>query len=127
MSGNGNVGISAYLADKWLGELGQSGVWMQAFIGVPGADGTANLAAETTRAFATFARSSSGLWVITGLPPIFQITTGETLSHLGAFDGSDAGANFLFSAQAVASKLVANGDQVAVGAFTLKFPNLATD
>lgn len=122
-----NVGISEYLADKWLDELNSPGVWFQPFIGVPGAAGTTNQAAETTRVLATFAPAAAGTCIFTGLPPIFTITTGETLTHIAGFDGSGADANFLFSAAVVASKVVADGDKVAIGSFTLKFPNLATD
>lgn len=128
----GNVGISDYLANSWLNTLGGAPFFVptcyfQVFVGVPGADGTANQADVTDRVAATFAPAVNGAFNFTGLPPIWPMTSGEQISHVGAFDGPGVDANFLFSGVALKPRVVANGDKLVLGGFAMSFLKRATD
>lgn len=114
------VGIHAVnLANKWLNILRgtaftpPSGIYIQLHIGDPGAAGTANVAAVTTRSLAAFAAAASGAIALTGTNPSWTMTATETISHISVWDASTAG-NFLWSAALAVSKSVQSGDTLTL-------------
>ena len=110
------VGISAAnLATKWLNMLrataftAPAGTFVELHIGDPGAAGTANPSAVTTRSSATFNASAGGSALSLSNTPTWSMTATETITHIAVWDASSAG-NFLFSAALNTSKSVNNGD-----------------
>jgi hypothetical protein len=110
------VGISAAnLATKWLNMLrataftAPAGTFVELHIGDPGAAGTSNPSAVTTRSSATFNASAAGSALSLSNTPSWSMTTTETISHIAVWDASSAG-TFLFSAALSVSKAVNNGD-----------------
>ena len=110
------VGISAAnLATKWLNMLrataftAPAGTFVELHIGDPGAAGTSNPSAVTTRSSATFNASAGGSALSLSNTPTWSMTATETISHIAVWDASSAG-NFLFSAALNTSKSVNNGD-----------------
>lgn len=126
------VGLSTTnLADKILEHLrgGTSwtkptSLWVRVHIGDPGASGTANGSAVTTRSQVTFAASSGGAIALTGTPPTWTMTATETISHISVWDASTAG-NFLWSAALSASKSVQANDALTLTSCGLSLGTLA--
>lgn len=127
------VGLAATtLANKWLDLLrgtaftALSGTYVKLHIGDPGAAGTANASAVTTRAQATFAAAASGAVALTGTNPLWAMTGTETITHISVWDAlGPAGGNFLWSAALSASKTVANGDTLTLTTCGLSLTPLA--
>lgn len=110
------VGISAAnLATKWLNMLrataftAPAATFVELHIGDPGAAGTSNPSAVTTRSSATFNASAGGSALSLSNTPSWSMTATETISHIAVWDASSAG-TFLFSAALNTSKAVNNGD-----------------
>lgn len=124
-------GISVYLADAWLNTLSNvpfvvPAVYWQLYTGDPGGAGTSNASATTSRQAGTFAGAANGSFGFTGIPPIWATAAAaETLTNVGAWDSLEGG-NFLFPGTLLAARTVAEGDQIALGAFTLSFATLAS-
>ena len=102
------------LANNWLNMLRQvaftapAGTYIKLHTADPGAAGTANPSAVTTRASATFSAASAGAIALSNSPS-FSMTTTETITHISVWDASSAG-NFLWSAALTTSKSVVNTD-----------------
>lgn len=126
------VGLhTANLANKILDHLRggtawvqPSGIYLKAHTGDPGAAGTANASAVTTRSQAGFAAAASGAIALTGTNPSFSMTATEVITHLSAWDASSAG-NFLWSVALSASKSVASGDTLTITTCGLSLGALA--
>lgn len=126
------VGLStANLANKILDHLRggtawsqPASLWVRVHIGDPGAAGTANSSAVTTRSQATFAAAASGAIALTGTNPSWSMTGTETISHISVWDASTAG-NFLWSAALSVSKSVQSGDTLTLTSCGLSLGALA--
>lgn len=126
------VGLStANLANKILDHLRggtawsqPASLWVRVHIGDPGAAGTANSSAVTTRSQATFAAASSGAIALTGTNPSWSMTGTETISHISVWDASTSG-NFLWSAALSVSKSVQSGDTLTLTSCGLSLGALA--
>jgi len=109
------VGLAATtLANNWLNMLrataftAPAGTYIKLHTADPGAAGTANASAVTTRSSATFS-AASGAAIALSNSPSFSMTTTETITHISVWDASTAG-NFLWSAALTTSKSVVNTD-----------------
>ena len=92
--------------------------------GDPGASGTSNTSAVTTRQSATFAAASSGAIALSATPTAWSMTTSETIAYISVWSASSAG-SFLWSAQLSVSKTVANGDTLTLNTCGLSLAPLA--
>lgn len=101
-----------------------SGLYVKLHIGDPGAAGTANPSAVTTRSQATFAAASGGSMGLTGTLPNWAMTTGETLSHISVWDASTSG-NVLFTAALSSTRAVVNTDTYTLNALNFAYGPLA--
>lgn len=97
--------------------------WVKLHIGAPGAAGTSNAAAETTRKQATFgvgatSRAISNTVAVEWL----NVSTTETYTHVSFWDASTAG-NFLGSDDLSSSAPVTAGDtfRIPIGDLDLTF------
>lgn len=88
-------------------------VWLRLHTGDPGAAGTANASAETSRRQVTFGAPSAGSSVASAVSWTGWTAGTETITHVSLWDASTAG-NFLISGALAASKTVANGDTINV-------------
>jgi hypothetical protein len=109
------VGLAATtLANNWLNMLrataftAPAATYIKLHTGDPGAAGTANASAVTTRQAATFSAASAGAIALSN-SPAFTMTTTETISHISVWDASTAG-NLLWTATLTTSKSVVNTD-----------------
>jgi hypothetical protein len=102
------------LANNWLNMLrataftAPAATYIKLHTGDPGAAGTANASAVTTRQSATFSAASAGAIALSNSPS-FTMTTTETISHISVWDASTAG-NLLWTAALTTSKAVVNTD-----------------
>lgn len=90
-----------------------AGLFIKLHLGDPGAAGTSNPAALTTRQAVSFAAAAAGAMALSN-SPAFTASAAETWSHFSVWDHVSAG-NFLFSGALGTSRLVAIGD---IGTFT---------
>lgn len=81
--------------------------------GDPGAAGTANASAETTRQLVSFAAPSAGSMTAPAVSWTSWSAGSETVSHVSLWTASTAG-TFVQSAALTASKPVTNGDDLNV-------------
>jgi hypothetical protein len=91
--------------------------------GDPGAAGTANASAVTTRNAITWSAASAGSMALSSLSG-FSMTGTETISHISIWDASTAG-NFIASAALTASKNVTNGDTLTISTLTVALTPIA--
>lgn len=126
------VGLSTTnLANNWLNMLrgtaftAPTGLYVKLHTGDPGAAGTANASAVTTRSQLTLAAAASGAVALTGTQPSWSMTTSETVSYISIWDNASTG-NFLWSAQLAVAKTVANGDTLTLTTCGLSLTPLAT-
>ncbi len=107
------------LANQWLNMLrgvaftAPTAEYVKLHVGDPGAAGTANSSAVTTRVVVTHAAASGGAIAMTGTPPSFSMTATETITHISVWDAASAG-NFLYSGALAASKAVQSGDTLTL-------------
>lgn len=118
------------LANKILDHLRGGTAWTQPsaiyaklHTGDPGAAGTTNPSAVTTRSAVTFSAAASGV-ITNSNSPTWTMTASETIAYVSFWDAATAG-NFLWSAQCTASKGVVNADTVTLTTNTLTFAPLA--
>src|SRR5688500_13905616 len=105
------------MAPEWLNWLrgtattAPSGTFVRLHTGDPGASGTSNASANTTRPAVTFSAAAAGAIALNGTPPSWATwaSGSETLTHISVWD-ANAGGNFLFSVALTASKSITNGD-----------------
>jgi len=84
-------------------------VWAKLHIGDPGAAGTSNPAAETTRKQASFSAASAGAMTTDADLEWTNVSTSETYTHVSLWDASTGG-NFLGSDDLSSSAGVTAGD-----------------
>lgn len=102
------------LANQWLNMLrgtaftAPTGTYIKLHTADPGAAGTANPSAVTTRASATFSAASAGALALSNSPS-FTMTATETITHISVWDASTAG-NLLWTAALTTSKSVVATD-----------------
>jgi len=125
------AGLSAAnLANKWLDMLNATAFtapaqfWVQLHVGDPGASGTANTSAVTTRKQVTWSAASGGSKSQSSSPSAWSMTASETISHVSFWDASVAG-NFLGSAAVSASRSVVNLDTITLNTLTIAFTPIA--
>ena len=124
------VGISTFLANKLLDHALRNTtytppttIYAKMHTGDPGANGTSNASAQTTRVATTFAAAASGSIAINNNPE-FTLNASETISHVSFWDASTAG-NFLYSVAASVSKAGVSGDIIRIVTNTVGFTPLA--
>lgn len=88
-------------------------VWLKLHTGDPGAAGTANASAETTRKQLTFAAPSGGSSAASAVSWAAWTAGSETITHVSIWDASTAG-NFLQSGALSASQAVVNTNTLNV-------------
>lgn len=125
------AGLSATnLANKWLDMLNATAFtapaafWVQLHVGDPGASGTANTSAVTTRKQVTWSAASGGSKSQSSSPSAWNMTATETISFVSFWDASSSG-NFLGSAAVSVSRSVVNGDTVTLNTLTIAFTPIA--
>jgi len=125
------AGLSAAnLANKWLDMLNATAFtapaqfWVQLHVGDPGASGTANTSAVTTRKQVTWSAASGGSKSQSSSPSAWSMTASETISHVSFWDASVAG-NLLGSAAVSASRSVVNLDTITLNTLTIAFTPIA--
>lgn len=102
------------LANNWLNMLrgtaftAPSATYIKLHTADPGAAGTSNASAVTTRQAATFSAASSGALALSN-SPAFTMTATETITHISVWDASTAD-NLLWTAALTTSKSVVNTD-----------------
>jgi hypothetical protein len=107
-----------------------AGVFVKLHTGDPGAAGTSNASAETTRPEATFGTPASGGGVSNTVAVSWTNwpggADGEAISHFSLWDASTAG-NFLWSGALAAPKTMATGETLtfAVGDLDLAITTVA--
>jgi hypothetical protein len=87
--------------------------WIQLHTGDPGAAGTANLSAVTTRQQATFAIAAGGALALSVPPQPFNMTTTETIAALSVWTAASGGLP-LWTVQLASPQTVNNGDTLTV-------------
>jgi len=113
------------LANKWLDLIGNNTsftavaqLYVKLHTGDPGAAGTANASANTTRQAVNFAAAAGGSMTADNVPQWAAWSSGtETITHISLWDASTAG-NFLWSIDS-GDKTVLNGDDLSLTVLTL--------
>lgn len=126
------AGLSAVnLANAWLNTLSGTNftgvtTYVKLHTGDPGASGTANASANTTRVVLAWGAAASGAKAIVATLPSWATWAAgsETLSYISVWDNLSAG-NFLFSAQLTVARSVANGDTVNLTSLTFTLTPIA--
>lgn len=125
------AGLSAAnLANKWLDMLGgtaftaPAAFWVQLHVGDPGALGTSNPSAVTTRQQVSWSAASGGSKSQSSPPTAWTMTATETISFVSFWDASTAG-NFLDSAAVTTSRSVVSGDTITLNTLTIAFTPIA--
>lgn len=101
----------------------EAGIFVKLHLGAPGAAGTSNPAAETTRQQATFGSAATGRAISnTAAIEWLNVSTTETYTHVSLWDASTAG-NFLGSDDLSSSAAVTAGDtfRIPIGDLDLTF------
>jgi len=117
-TGNANAAVAAVILDA---------DFFQLHTGDPGANGTANVSAETDRKAATFGSPSAGSVSATGSPLASWATWdagSETITHVSLWSASTAG-TFQYSFALTASKAVTNGDTLNLTSHSVSASPLA--
>jgi hypothetical protein len=122
------VGLSAATANSILNvfravTLTGINVFMKLHIGDPGAAGTANASAVTTRNAVTWNAAAAGSMTLSALAN-YAMTTSETVSHVSFWDASTAG-NFQESAALTSGVPVINGSSLSFTTCTLAYTPIA--
>lgn len=123
------VGLASAQANAYLNTYratnitAPANVFLKLHTGDPGAAGTANASAVTTRNSITFAAASGASMSLSSVGS-FSMTTTETISHVSIWDASSAG-NFLQSCALTASVPVINGSTLSFSSLTLSYTPIA--
>lgn len=126
------VGLKASVAQAILDALlnataytGPATLFAQLHIADPGAAGTANIAANSTRQAIGFGAAASGSISNDVAPTWTSVPASEDYSHISVWDASTAG-NFLFSAVITANPVTAGDNfSIAVGAAVINLTTVA--
>lgn len=104
------VGTAATPLNSLIDSLLAAGTYVQWHTGDPGAAGTANVSAVTTRQAVTFASASGGSKAATGSPVASgSMTSTETITHISFWSAATSG-TFKCSAALSSGVAVASGD-----------------
>lgn len=123
------VGITATQANAFLNVYRNTAaaavatVYVQLHTGDPGAAGTTNVSANTTRNAITWNAASGGSMTLATLSS-YTMTASETISHVSLWTASTAG-TFLQSAALTSTVPVINGSTLSFSSFTLSFSPIA--
>lgn len=123
-------GVSTTAANGFLTAYGGSGtsyatLYVKLHTGDPGAAGTSNASANTTRVAVTWGSASGGSRSMSNTPTWSTWASGsETLAAISLWDALTSG-TFVRSIQLTASKPVANGDDVVLTSLVLSITPLA--
>jgi hypothetical protein len=122
------VGLATATANSILNALrgtaySVTSVFVKLHVGDPGAAGTTNPSAVTTRNTLTWAAASGGSMSLSSLAT-YAMTATETISHISIWDASSAG-NFIASGALTTSKAVVNGDTISFTTLTASLTPLA--
>ena len=126
------TGLSAYLANALLNHSFRNVAYtpptaiyakMHTTAGDPGAAGSANASAQTTRVQTTFAAAASGIILLNNTPE-FTLNASENIGYCSFWDNPTAG-NFLFSAAAAVVKGGVSGDIIRIATDTISFTPIA--
>lgn len=117
------------LANAWLNTINNtsfsiSATWAQLHIGSPGASGTANLSAVTTRQQISFATAANGALALATTPQAWSMITNETITDISIWSANSSG-TFFWSAPLTVNKTVANGDTLTLNTCGLSLSPLA--
>lgn len=93
--------------------------------GDPGAAGTSNPSAVTTRMIATMNAASGGSISLNTISGSWSMTATETVSHISVWDDETAGV-FLFSAALITPRNVVSGDTLTLTTLTVGHTPLAS-
>ncbi|GAA4758847.1 phage tail fiber protein [Gordonia alkaliphila] len=125
------AGVSTFLANALLDHATgraaytkPTAVYARLHTGNPGAAGTANASAQTTRVATTFSAAAAGTIAMSSAPE-FTLTATETINHVSFWD-APTGGNFLWSAAATVAKGGASGDIIRVATNTLSLGVIAS-
>lgn len=127
------TGLASGVANAILDALCRSVTWTEpaAFyiklhLGDPGAAGSSNAAANTTRQAVTFSAASSGAITNSAAVTWTSVPNTETYSHISFWDASSGG-NFIGSDALDVSRSVTAGDtfEIAIGDLDLSLGALA--
>mgnify|MGYP000925297399 CR=1 FL=1 len=102
---------------------GIAGLYVKLHTGDPGAAGTANASAVTTRNQLTLAAPSGGSASLSALAA-YNMTATETISHFSLWTSATTG-TFIGSGQLAAAKGVNNGDTLTFNSFTASITPVA--
>lgn len=94
------------------------GLWAKLHIGDPGAAGTSNPSAVTTRIQVTMNAASGGSMTLSSVSGSWTMTATETITHLSIHDASTAG-NFRWSVLLTNARSVVSGDTLTLTTFVL--------
>lgn len=111
--------LNVYRATTYTG----ISVFVKLHTGDPGAAGTANASAVTTRNALTFNAPSAGSMTLSALAA-YSMTASETITHVSIWDASSAG-NFVESAALTAGVPVINGSTLTFSVFTKAYTPIA--
>lgn len=123
------VGLASGTANSYLGVYRNTAysaiatVYVQLHTGDPGASGTSNVSALTTRNAITWNAPSGGSMTLNTLSS-FSMTASETITHIALFTASSAG-TFLQSAALTGSVPVINGSTLTFSSCTVSFTPIA--
>jgi hypothetical protein len=125
------VGLATATANGWLNTLrgvaytAPAGLFVKLHTGDPGAAGTANASAVTTRNALTMAAASGGSIALSSLAA-YAMTATETITHISLWDTvGPSGGTFLASGTLSASKAVNNGDSLTFNTLTASLTPIA--
>lgn len=123
------VGVASGTANSYLSVFRNTAyaaiaaVYVQLHTGDPGAAGTSNVSAVTTRNAVTWGAPSAGSMALSTLSS-YSMTTSETITHISLWTASSSG-TFLQSAALTASVPVINGSTLTFSSLTLAFTPIA--
>lgn len=122
--------VAANLANKWLDMLAgtaftaPAGAFVKLHTGDPGAAGTSNVSAVTTRVSCAFSAASAGSKALSASPTAWSMTATETITHISFWDAVTAG-TILFTAVLATPKSVINTDTLQLTTLTISFTPVA--
>jgi hypothetical protein len=116
------VGLAVGIINSMLNALGRNVAWtppvayyVKLHTGDPGAAGTANAAANTTRKQATFAAAAAGSMTTSADLIWTNVPNAETYSHISFWDTvGPAGGTFLGSDDLAVARTVSVGDNFSI-------------